>query len=423
MRISGYLLPILLGCTALSAPSASFAQVSIDATITLAPPELPDYAQPPIPVVGYVWTPGWWQYGPAGYYWVPGTWVQPPAVGLLWTPGYWAWNNGRYFWNAPYWGSQVGYYGGINYGYGYGGNGYAGGRWNNGQFEYNRAVNNFGDTRIANAYSQTVVNATPFNHVSFNGGTGGVSLRPTVQQLAAAHEQHTAPLPVQAQHIQAAAADQALLASANHGHPLIAATSRPAVFSGQGVVASRGAVPTGNVQQQHATGAPGPPIVGHAGQPALRPAATAGAVPQQQAPVARGSAVEGRLPTAANRAAVAPALRQPETASRPSVPQQAIRSAPMNEDAAAPVGQPLRAPEARPLAPQQAIRSAPMNEHAVAPVGQPLRAPEARAAPPPQVHAAAPAVHAAARAPEVRAMAPPQAHAAPAAGHEEKPPG
>ena len=90
--------------------------------------------------------------------------------------------------------------------------------------------------RIANAYSQTVVDATPFNHVSFNGGTGGVSLQPTVQQLAVGHQQHTAPLPVQAQHIQAAAANQALLASANHGHPPIAATSRPAVFSGQGVV-------------------------------------------------------------------------------------------------------------------------------------------------------------------------------------------
>ncbi len=238
---------------------------------------------------------------------------------------YWAWNNGRYFWNAPYWGPQVGYYGGINYGYGYGGNGAAGGRWNNGHFEYNRAANNFGNTRITNAYSQTVVNATPFNHVSFNGGTGGVSLQPSVQQLAAAHQQHTAPLPVQAQHIQAAAANQALLASANHGHPPIAATSRPAVFSGQGVVASRGAVTTGTEQQQHATGAPGPAIVGHTGQPALRPAATAGAVPQQQAPVARGPAVEGRPPTAVNRTAVEPALRQPETAARPLVQQQAVR--------------------------------------------------------------------------------------------------
>ena len=54
MRISGYLLPILLGCTALSAPICVVRKVSIDATITLAPPELPDYAQPPIPVVGYV---------------------------------------------------------------------------------------------------------------------------------------------------------------------------------------------------------------------------------------------------------------------------------------------------------------------------------------------------------------------------------
>ena len=52
--------------------------------------------------------------------------MMAPAVGLLWTPGYW--------------GPQVGFYGGVNYGYGYGGVGFGGGRWNGGNFNYNTAV-------------------------------------------------------------------------------------------------------------------------------------------------------------------------------------------------------------------------------------------------------------------------------------------
>ncbi|MGC1780327.1 MAG: YXWGXW repeat-containing protein, partial [Xanthobacteraceae bacterium] len=134
--------------TASAAPSG--AQV---ASITEAPPELPVYEQPPIPGPGYIWTPGYWDYGAEGYYWVPGTWVLPPAVGLLWTPGYWGWQNGVYIWSAGYWGPRIGFYGGINYGFGYGGVGYEGGRWNNGVFLYNRTVNNFGGVRIANVYS------------------------------------------------------------------------------------------------------------------------------------------------------------------------------------------------------------------------------------------------------------------------------
>ena len=87
-----------------------------------------------------------------GYYWVPGTWAQPPAVGLLWTPGYWGWGNGAYVWNAGYWGPTVGFYGGINYGFGYGGFGYGGGYWNNGAFYYNRSVNNINVANFHNTY-------------------------------------------------------------------------------------------------------------------------------------------------------------------------------------------------------------------------------------------------------------------------------
>ena len=148
---------LLAALSLMTMPVVAMAQII---SITIAPPELPVYEQPAIPAPGYIWTPGFWAYGPDGYYWVPGTWVEPPQVGLLWTPGYWSWHGGYYGWNAGYWGTQVGFYGGVDYGYGYSGIGYGGGRWTNGVFAYNRTVNNFGGVAVTNVYNQTIVNNT-----------------------------------------------------------------------------------------------------------------------------------------------------------------------------------------------------------------------------------------------------------------------
>ena len=49
-------------------------------------------------------------------------------------PGYWAWRDDVSLWSAGYWGPRDGFYGGINYGFGYAGFGYEGGRWENGEF-------------------------------------------------------------------------------------------------------------------------------------------------------------------------------------------------------------------------------------------------------------------------------------------------
>ena len=87
----------------------------------------------------------------AGYYWVPGVWVQPPSVGLLWTPAWWGWENGAYLFHAGYWGPHVGFYGGINYGFGYGGVGFFGGEWRGGAFFYNRTVANVNVTNVTRA--------------------------------------------------------------------------------------------------------------------------------------------------------------------------------------------------------------------------------------------------------------------------------
>jgi len=253
MRLFRSFIPLLLALAAMTAPSASFAQVAVGVSITIAPPVLPVYAQPPIPGPRYIWTPGYWAYGPYGYFWVPGTWVVPPVVGVLWTPGYWGWIGGVYVWHGGYWGPHIGYYGGINYGFGYVGTGYLGGYWAHGVFNYNTAVNNIHNVNITNTYNTTVVKNTTVTNVSYNGGTGGTTVQPTVQEQAAAREQHTPPTALQAQHEHAASTNHALLASVNHGRPTIAATSKPGVFSGRGITASRGA--NGNAPhpgQQHA---------------------------------------------------------------------------------------------------------------------------------------------------------------------------
>ncbi len=220
--------------------AASWAFVTIGVSINLAPPVLPVYTQPPLPAPGYLWAPGYWAWSEdTGYYWVPGTWVQPPQPGLLWTPGYWGWVNGAYLWNEGYWGPTVGFYGGVNYGFGYGGAGYQGGYWQHGAFFYNHSVNNFGGVHITNVYNKTVINNVTVNNVSYNGGAGGIRARPTAAQLAYAHQPHVQPVAAQEHQEQVAQRNPQLRASVNHGRPAIAATARAGEFSGHGVVAAK----------------------------------------------------------------------------------------------------------------------------------------------------------------------------------------
>jgi YXWGXW repeat-containing protein len=236
MRILRFVRCFSLALLMLTISCASFAGVFV--SVTIAPPVLPVYQQPPCPGDGYIWTPGFWAYGPDGYYWVPGTWVLAPAVGLLWTPGYWDWSEGVYIWHAGYWGPHIGFYGGVNYGYGYFGSGYEGGYWRGRTFFYNRSVSNVTITNV-HVYNRTVINNITVNRVSYNGGPGGINARATHQQIMATREHHFEPTPMQRQHEHAAGRDRAFLASENHGRPAIAATPRPGEFHGPGVVPVR----------------------------------------------------------------------------------------------------------------------------------------------------------------------------------------
>ena len=236
--------PVLFALVTPPMPSPSFAQFGV--LISIPPPYLPVYEQPVIPGPGYLWTPGYWAWSPeyGEYYWVPGTWVLPPQVGVLWTPGYWEWGDNTFLWIPGYWGPQIGFYGGVNYGFGYTGDDYEGGYWNNGAFFYNRAVNNITNvTNITNIYNKTVITNVTVNNVSYHGGQGGLTAQPTAAQRAAARERHIPPTVEQTQQQHAASTNRALLASVNHGKPPIAATVKPGVFSGRGVVAAKEAAP------------------------------------------------------------------------------------------------------------------------------------------------------------------------------------
>ena len=229
---------LLFALVVLSLSAASFAQIGV--AIRIGPPALPVYEQPLCPGDGYLWTPGYWayDYDISDYYWVPGTWVMAPEVGFLWTPAYWGWGDDGFVFYDGYWGPRVGFYGGINYGFGYFGMGFEGGRWDGGHFFYNRSVLNVDVNVIHNVYNTTVINNN-MSHVSYNGGNGGMSARPTPEEEAAARDRHIPPVAAQIQHAQAARANPQERASANMGKPSVAATPRPGDFNDRGAVPAK----------------------------------------------------------------------------------------------------------------------------------------------------------------------------------------
>ncbi len=312
------------------------------------PPPLPDYSQPPAPGDGYLWNPGYWAYSvDGGYYWTPGVWVIAPWVDALWTPPYWDFFGGHYRLHHGYWASHVGFYGGVNYGFGYTGRGYEGGYWNNGSFAYNTTVTNVNRTVIHNVYNHSVTNYTPANHVAYNGGRGGINERPTAGETAVLHEQRTAPVSAQVQHVRQAAGNREQFASVNHGRPATVAAASP--------LATPYRAPAARPEPAQIRSAP------QNGRPA--PQERAQVQPQQAAPMARGP-----LPQNENRQA--PNARQPEVrpapyqpAARPAPearPEAAARPAPVArpEPAARPAPAPRPEPAARPApAPAQLVRN------------------------------------------------------------------
>ena len=148
MRFDGKVQSLMLGLIMRIAPAASSA--AIDISVTIRPPALPVDVQPPCPTEGYHWIPGYWGFG-----------------------------GGNYIWHEGYWGPHVGFYGGVNYGFGYAG-------------------------------------------VGFNG-PGGIQARPNAFEQTAEREQHFNATPNQLAHIQSAGRDRTQFASVNNGRPATAA--------------------------------------------------------------------------------------------------------------------------------------------------------------------------------------------------------
>jgi hypothetical protein len=196
--------------------------VSVDAT----PPPLPDYEQPECPQEGYLWQPGYWAYSLAGrdYYWVPGVWVAPPSVGVLWTPPYWGFVGGVYVFHRGYWGHTIGFYGGVDYGYGYGGIGFVGGEWYEGHFRYNTAIVRV-NVSFHNVYVDRTVYHERINHYSFNGRDGYMA-RPTVHEMDAEREHHEFATREQIRNQQTAREDRTQFASHSGGRPSNFAVAR-----------------------------------------------------------------------------------------------------------------------------------------------------------------------------------------------------
>jgi hypothetical protein len=322
MSITRSIRSLLFALFLVAMSAAAYAQLSV--SISFAPPELPVYEQPVCPEDGYLWTPGYWAYADDdGYYWVPGTWVMAPEPGLLWTPAYWGWGNNGYVFNQGYWGAQVGFYGGVSYGYGYYGDGYQGGRWQGGHFYYNRSASNVNVTNIHNVYNTTIINHSS-NRVSYNGGKGGISARPTTRQESISHERHIAPVAAQTQHAQESRNNPEQRASVNHGTPAVAATPRPGAFSDHAAVHAKAT-----------------------GTPYNAPVNRASAQPPANTPPARSESNPVRsdrpVPTKQPESNRAPAARPNEA--RPNRPEPIKAEPNRPEPNRAPKTQPDRRPE------------------------------------------------------------------------------
>lgn len=363
------------------APSiaAGPAQVSIGVTVGVAPPPLPVYTQPPCPGDDYIWTPGYWAWDGEDYYWVPGTWVEAPDPGLFWTPGYWAWENAGYVFVPGYWGPTVGFYGGIDYGFGYTGHGYRGGRWNGDHFYYNTAVNNVNVRVVHNTYVDrtTVINNN--DRASFNGGNGGVQARATAQESAAARDKRMGAIAAQTRQAQDARSNQALRASYNHGAPPVAATPKAGTFTGNGVVAAHNAPSTNRPAERPApTNNRGPENNGSAPNPAARP--NSHTRPNNAPPV---------QPNTAPNENQQRMERQPRPNRAPMTPQN---NAPAQRQQMQPQQRPQQPMQQRPQEPQQPPQHQPMARPAPqTQQAQPHPAPQAREQaqphPAPQPHA------------------------------------
>lgn len=393
----------------------SQAHAGVFISVGIAPPPLPVYVQPPCPEPDLMWVPGYWayDYDAQSYYWVPGAWVPAPYEGALWTPPYWGWDSDVYVFHPGYWGHEVGYYGGVNYGFGYLGIGFVGGRWHERHFEYNTAVVHVNETVIHTTYiDRTVIHEHEVVHdsrVAYAGGPGGIHHDPLPEERRAMQVAHLPPTHFQEQHIQQARSDRTNFFNVNHGRPQTVALARP-------LPAERHEPPAINGgQRPPVMGAPAnnggqrPPVMGspanNGGQrgdyrvnPQYRPQ-----VQQQPAPMQRPDARPQ------------PPVMRPQSEARPVQPEWQPRSN------AQPRPDYRQAPEQRPQ-PQSRPAPEPRYQPQSRPAPEPRYQPQARPAPEPRYQPQARPAPEPRSAPEARPQPHQESRPAPESHHDSRQP-
>ena len=374
-----------------------------DAQASNPPPPLPEYDQPPAPDPNYLWTPGYWAWGPEGYYWVPGCWVDAPYEGALWTPGYWGFYGGFYRFHHGYWGLHIGYYGGVDYGYGYVGHGYYGGYWNGGNFFYNTTITRVNGNAIHNVYvhpvriNNVVISGRIGNRVSFNGGRGGVVASPLPAETRVLQEKRIPPMATQVQAQHAAAGNRQQLFSQNKGQPAAAVAARP-IAKDRVLPAALPprAMPAAQPRPEGSAGQPG--VGGNARLGAMQTPAQ-GARPQagqarpqsqmrQGQPQAQPQTRQAQPQPQARPGQAQPQARQaqPQPEARQAQPQSQARQAQPQPQARQ--AQPQPQPQARQAQPQPQARQAQPQPQARPAAPEPQARPQQQAAPRPQPQAA-----------------------------------
>ncbi len=309
------------------------------------PPPLPVYTQPPAPGDGYMWVPGYWSLNRLGYFWVPGAWVLAPYTGALWTPGYWGFVDGIYLWHGGYWGPHIGFYGGVNYGFGYIGIGFVGGYWDHDRFFYNRAVTNVNVTRVTNVYNHTVVvNNIDNRRISYNGGPAGIQRQADPREVAARNEQHRPPTDVQRGFARQAGGNRAQFFDHNQGRPPQAFVEHAPERGGPG----QGPGPRPGAGPGNGPGAGnGPNAAGPGGRPELNRGGPGG-VPAGQAPGQPRPGPQAQQPGVQHGPQAQPQAR-PQQAARPTPAPDNLAQAAARERHAAPANRPQQArPEGNP---------------------------------------------------------------------------
>ena len=395
LRLARFLvLPLALSVVPVALHAQIRMGIGLNINVGFAPPVLPVYVQPMCPEPNLMWTPGYWAYGGADYFWVPGAWVPAPYGGALWTPPYWGFAGGQYGFHGGYWGQTVGFYGGVNYGFGFGGIGFAGGEWRVGSFAYNTAVTQVNVNIIHTTYvDKTIVErgvvANP-NHVAYNGGPGGIQHEANAQEQEAAKQPHTAPTSFQTQHAAAAKADKSSYAKANGGHPTKLVAAKPLAVAH--TAPPKGMKPVALTTEK--------------AEPKAAPKAEEKAAPKAEpkaAPKTEEKAAPKAEPKTMPKAESKAAPKAEERATPKAEPKSEPKAAPKAEPKAMPKAEPKAAPKAEERAtpkaepksePKSEPKAAPRTEEKAAPKAEPKAAPRPapkpapRAAPKPVEHAA-----------------------------------